>query len=360
MSEIEEFFSNLTPRIQADLPAWYGTDAKLVSPPTFQLRDWSFFFRYVIQVSDSRTQAILVKMRHLENMGIRDAIKNSKMKAEIKNEYESLVKIRNIFVNQTDKFSTIRHLAFYEDISAIVMEEADIQTLKSYFESPQMWIFGKARETFATYMELTGHWLRLFHDQFSNVTEGPFFKEAFHLSAKENLEKIEADAGKIDLSFARDLLDKLYVKYSQESLPYRTIHDNFSAANVFVTSDGRICSFDPHNKLGPTYLDLAKLIIDLETCKIQVLTNGKSVPASQLNKFNQSLLSGYFQTDSVNEIALNLFRLLLTIEKWEENEDKFKQGTGKSKLLYSAITPQMRMFFLKHLQKQVYQQDYNL
>lgn len=360
MSETEEFLKVLTPRIQADLPAWYGADAKLAKPPTFHQRDWSFFFRYVIEVSEAHRQAILVKIRHLEDMGIQEAIKNSKMKSEIKDEYDSLVKIREVFANKADKFSTIRHLAFYEDLSAIVMEEADIQTLKSHFESPRMWINGKARKAFETYMELTGNWLRIFHDQFGETGDGPFFKKAFYLSAKENLEKIETDSGQINLSFARDLLDRLYEKYSQESLPYRAIHDNFSSANVFVTSDGKICSFDPHNKLGPFYLDIAKLMIDLETCRMQVLTSGKSVPTSQLDKFNQFLLNGYFQTDSVNNSALNLFRLLLIIEKWKENEDKFKQETGKSGFLYSIIKPQMRRYFLKLLRKQVFQKDYGL
>jgi hypothetical protein len=207
-------------------------------------------------------------------------------------------------------------------------------------------------------MELTGHWLQIFHEQFDAVREGPFFKESFYLAAKDNLKKIEEISGRSDLSFARDLLDKLYEKYSKKTLPYRTLHDNFSSANVFATSDGKICSFDPHNKPGPFYLDIAKLIIDLETCRIQVLTSGLSVPTSQLEKFNQSLLNGYFKTDPVNCPALNLFRLLLIIEKWEENEDKFKQATGKFRYLYSLITPLMRSYFTKLLRRQVYEKDY--
>src|SRR5512138_3442244 len=101
-TELDQLLSQLTPRLQADLSAWYGPQAKLSGVPIFQARPWSYFFRYVVQVSDTETKAMLVKIRHAKDMGIREAVASAKMKMEAVMEFESLSKIRNIFIGQND------------------------------------------------------------------------------------------------------------------------------------------------------------------------------------------------------------------------------------------------------------------
>jgi len=192
------------------------------------------------------------------------------------------------------------------------------------------------------------------------MEKGPLFSESFYEDAHENLNKIEVSSGRLDLSFVKVLIDDLYRSYRKVNLPYRILHGDFSSANIFVTCDGKICAVDPHNEPAPLYLDLAKIITDLETRRIQILTNGMSVPRSRLKIFNSSLLNGYFSADPVNYFALNLFRLLLLIEKWAENEAKLQQIRGKSRFLYSLGVSQMRRYLLSLLHKQVYEQDYGL
>src|SRR5688572_18440438 len=63
LKDMDSFFAQLTPKIQADLPGWYGSEAKLADEPTFHPRNWSFIFRYVVQVSELDSKAILVKVR---------------------------------------------------------------------------------------------------------------------------------------------------------------------------------------------------------------------------------------------------------------------------------------------------------
>ena len=349
----DSFFSVLTPRIQADLPTWYGTDATLVGLPKFSSRHWSFIVRYLVQVSDTDVKAILVKIKHTESMSLSDAILSTKMGQEAKDEYETLVKIKVIFSRGRNSylFLAIRPLALYEELNAVVMEEANIRSLKSYFQSPDMFLEGEPRQTFEEYLELTGRWLHIFHDQMGRVEENFLFPKSLYQNAQASIKRILDGAKNIDLTAVSDLMSRLYERCSNVKVPYQFLHEDFHLANVFVSDDGRICSFDPHNRPGSLYLDLAKFITDLETNRLQVITNGLFVPLQRLKSFNEALLRGYFGIRYIDHFALNLFRLLTLIQKWEENEIKLERSTGLRRFLYLLITPQIRGYFQRHLNK---------
>ena len=353
--ELDSFLSVLTPKIQADLPTWFGTDAKLLGSAKFQPRPWSFFVRYVVQVSQDETKAILVKIRHTEKMSLSEALASAKMKQEAKDDYETLVKIKIIFSRgkYSYLFLAIRPLALYEELSAVVIEEANIRTLKSYFQSPEMLLEGEPRQTFEEYLELTGRWLHIFHDQMGRLEEGFLFPQSLYQNAQASIKRIQDGAKNIDLTAVRELMSRLYDRCGRVKVPYHFLHEDFHLANVFVSDDGRICSFDPHNRPGPLYLDLAKFMTDLETNKLQIVTNGLFVPPQRLKSFREVLMRGYFGIRYIDHVALNLFRLLMLIQKWAENENKLERSTGPGRFLYMLITPQMRGYFQRLLNKLV-------
>jgi hypothetical protein len=353
--ELDSFLSVLTPKIQADLPTWYGTDAKLSGPPKFQPRPWSFFVRYVVQVSEDETKAILVKLKHTEKMSLSDALASEKMKQEAKDDYETLVRIKVIFSRGKNSylFLAIRPLALYEELNAVVMEEANIRTLKSYFQSPDMLLDGEPRQTFEEYLELAGRWLHIFHDQMGRVEEDFLFSRSLYQNVQASIQGIQAGAKNIDLTAISELISRLYDRCGNVKVPYHFLHEDFHLANVFVSDDGRVCSFDPHNRPGPLYLDLAKFITDLETNRLQVVTNGLFIPPQRLKSFNEALLRGYFGIRYIDHFALNLFRLLTLIQKWEENEIKLEHSTGLKRFLYILVAPQMRGYFQRLINKLV-------
>ncbi|MDQ3005294.1 MAG: aminoglycoside phosphotransferase family protein [Chloroflexota bacterium] len=353
MKDADAFFAQLTPKIQADLPGWYGSGAKLVGEPTFQPRDWSYFFRYVVQVSELESRAILVKVRHTERMKLSRAIVSGKMGQEARQEYETLKRLQYVFNEEENSslFLAIRPLALYEELNAVVMEQADLRTLRSFFRSPKMLMEGQARRAFEGYLELAGRWLRIFHDVNGSAGDGLLFDAAPYENACANLDKLKPNLSQKDQFLLGDLLDKLYKMYSDKVLPYCILHDDFNSANIFVTRDGRICSFDPHNRPGPLYIDLAKIITDVETYRAQLITNGLWVPHPRLQTFHASLLRGYFGSEAVDQSSLSLFRLLSLLEKWKEAEIKFESSSGKRKLVYSLAMPQMRKYFLHLIHK---------
>ena len=352
--DLQSFYALLTPRIQADLSSWYGDNARLIGEPTFHPRPWSYFFRYRVQIGDSKEQGVLAKIRHIEDMSISQAVQDEKMREEMKDEFDSLVMIREIFTqsNNVERFATIRELAFYEDLNILIMEEADIQTLKSRFQKPSMWVEGKSRKIFDRYLESTGRWLRIFHDSVGDAQDGPFFSESLYQKIGVYLQRIQSRSGK-DVKFLQSSVDALYKQYKDRVIPYGITHDNFSLANVFITGEEKICSFDPHNKPGAIYLDLAKLITDMETCFVQLISYGMRILPARLEKFNASFLHGYFQSEPVDVSALNLYRLILLIEKWDETEEKIAEATGIRKVIYVVAAIPLRFFYISRIRRRM-------
>lgn len=349
MTDADTFFAQLTPKIQADLPGWYGSEAKLAGEPTFHPREWSFIFRYVVQVSEMEKKGILVKVRHAEKMDLSQAVVDEKMGKEAREEYETLKKLQSVFGKgeNPSMFLSIRPLALYEDLNAVVMEQAALRTLRSLFRSPKMLIEGETRKAFEGYLELAGRWLRIFHDSNGNAGDGFLFDASLYENACANLDKIKPNLRQKDQFLLGDLLDKLYKTHGNKVVRYRILHKDFNSANIFVTRDGRICSFDPHNEPGPLYIDLAKIITDVETYRIQLITYGLWVPYLRLQTFHASLLRGYFGSEAVEQSSLSLFRFLSLLEKWKDAEVRFESSSRKRKLVYSLAMPQMRRYFLR-------------
>ena len=348
LKDEDDFFAQLTPKIQADLSDWYGSEAKLVGEPTFQPRAWSYFFRYVVQVSEMENRAILVKVRHAEKMNLSQATVSEKMGQEAREEYETLRRLQSLFGKEENSslFMAIRPLALYEDLNAVAMQEADLRTLRSFFRSPKMLIERQARQAFESYLKLAGRWLRIFHDGNGRAGEGPVFEKALYETARQNLDRINPHLGKKDQIRLGELLYKLYEMNSGKVVPYCILHDDFNSANVFVNRDRRICSFDPHNRPGPVSIDLAKIIADMETDRIQLITNGLWVPYPRLQTLHAALLRGYFGSEAVDQSSLSLFRFLSLLEKWKDAEVRFESSTRKRKFVYSLAMPQIRRYFL--------------
>jgi hypothetical protein len=354
LPEYDSLLTELTSKIQSDLPAWYGANARLAGAPEMQPREWSFFIRYLVQISETQTKAILVKIRRNgSEMYIGEAIASSRLKDESKDEYDLLVKMKSVYQTEGDGlFFAINPLGRYDKLNALVIEEADIRPLKAYFKGPGTWL-GRNRRRFETLLEYSGRWLRIYHDCMGEAQEGAFFSNTLHEEAGKKLAHIERSYASLNLDDARNLLASVFRKYQGETLPYRPLHDDFNGANVFVTRDGKVCSLDPKNSVGPVYIDLAKFMTDLETGRNQVITNGMYAPSHLLKKFNLALLRGYSTQQSMNGAALDLYRILAIIDKWQENETKVERLMVKPLTPAYFATLQMRRYFSHLLRRRV-------
>jgi len=360
--ELENFLGVLTQRIHADLPSWYGQDATLDGAPTIHPRPWSCFFRYTVRISTTENRAILVKVRRLEKMSVEEAITNVEMKQEIREEYKALVQIQRIFNvgEEAQQFFTVRPLACYEDLNSLVEEEASIHSLKSILRTPSIGREEKSWRVFEQHLSRAGRWLRIFHDHLGVAKQGPFVEPLIAEEMYENLGWIERPSNRKDVQAARRTIEAICEKYSDTLVPYRTLHHDFSLANIFVTDDRRICSFDPHNKPGPIYRGLAKPLMDLETERLQVFTGGLFISSSRMSSLSRSLLEGYFGTDTFTPPALNFYRLARLIKKWAENERKYQNASPRRKVVFAVGMLQMRGYYLRLLRSLIAEQEITL
>lgn len=354
-SQLESVLAALTPRIEADLSEWYGPNAKLAGAPAFYPRIWSFFFRYRLHV-EGREQAILVKIRHARDMDLAQAVASEKIKREAKEEYKSLLHLQDVFGRKeySHLFFAVRPLALYESLNAVVVEEAGLRSLRSFLQSPWIMASKQAQKTFQGYLGLAGRWLRIFHDSPAQPAgEGPLFTETMYKNAYQNVAAISGFLEPTDRDALKAVVDKLYNTYGCQNASYSFLHDDFTCANIFTTRDNRICSFDPKNRAGPIYADLARLIIDLEFCRVQIFTHGLALSSARRNQFHASILSGYFGLDVVDHALLSFFRLVSLLERWQEVEYHLEIASAGVKFLYTPALLMMRDRFLQHLRMQM-------
>ncbi|HSG42968.1 MAG TPA: hypothetical protein VLA72_07425 [Anaerolineales bacterium] len=115
---------------------WYGDNAALIQPPEFQPRNWSVFIRYKVNTADQGQKAILVKIRRLRDSELMDSINDQGLREEGREDYKALKTIEELFgengsiENVKRVYSTVRPLAFFEELSALVMEELDARPLR--------------------------------------------------------------------------------------------------------------------------------------------------------------------------------------------------------------------------------------
>jgi hypothetical protein len=76
-------------------------------------------------------------------------------------------------------------------------------------------------------------------------------------------------------------------------------------------------------------------------------------PSQLLKKFNLALLRGYSTQQSMNGAALDLYRILAIIDKWQENETKVERLMVKPLTPAYFATLQMRRYFSHLLRRRV-------
>ena len=309
--------------------------------------------RYQIQTSLTEVQPILVKIRHGNGMRLDEAIHDELMNQEARDEFEALSQFQVIFSRGPNAylFFAIQSLALYDDLNALVMEEARLQSLKSSFEAPRALFQARYQAKLEEQVELAGRWLRIFHDQFAPPTQGPLFPEHLYEAAQRDLVTLQPIIRTVDWNDADTLLRELYIRCYEISVPYRLLHEDFHLANVFVDKAGRIGSFDPHDRPGPIQVDLAKFMNQLDTHRVQVATNGLFISKRRLRALHRAFLNGYFGLEYIDRFALELYRFLAILQKWGENETRLQQFSGLRKRLFAFGAPQLRHYYTRLLQE---------
>lgn len=347
---VNNLLSNVTKKVEENLTDWYGENATLVQPPEFQPRNWSVFIRYKVNTTDQGQKAILVKIRRLRDSELMDSINNQGLRDEGREDYKALKTIEELFGEngtlQSVKgvYATVRPLAFFEELSALVMEELDARPLRKKFMDIKTAYQSDWQEGIEKLLNSAGRWLQIFHEKLGNMQEGPFFDESIRNAMEKNLETIETTSG-LDFSRLRKILDTAQNEYKDLTTTHGLLHRDFNCANVLVANDGRVGVLDFHFVRGPIYIDIAKILTDIQTYSLQSFSQGNFISPRLMARFHQSVLKGYFGDEAPNSKALNLYSVFAILEKWQADEEKLLEG--KDKFIIRLFAPLRRNYYLR-------------
>lgn len=324
-----ELTARLSEAIARLVPEAFGREAVLESLKPARIdRRYSFMFRYWVKKPDQSRHSILVKIPHQDWIkSMAEAIASDQVRSEIKHEFEVMQSIHTVIQNSKHPmlFAINPVGGYLVDFNAIVMEEVPLQMLKGYLSRFSIWVDNTfAWMDFETKLNLAGEWLRLIHNTFQQnrvaKLEGLNLQQAIWIEIN-TLEKITGAR----LDSIREAFQQLYELVKNLDVPVSSLHNDFHLGNIFVTPDGKVGALDPNWKDGGViYEDLASLLIDPVTRRLQVLFQGLAFRRSQRKRFERAVLLGYFGKNTPVYPLIYYYCALTTLEKWRINEERLR------------------------------------
>lgn len=216
------------------------------------------------------------------------------------------------------RFAAVRPLDHFPDLRAVVTEFIEEPTLRDLALSARART-GKSHANLESAFRNTGRWLREFH-QIPGVAS-----DSLRQTPDEVAVWFDTLCGFLfDTTGGDDLFPA--IRHSMalrvpEVLPARIAlglgHGDFAARNVFVAPTNRVRPFDMLARWRlPIYEDLAHFTIALRTAGFQMLPGPRGIEPDRLIRYERELLRGYFADQSVPQVELAVFQLLILLEKW--------------------------------------------
>jgi len=290
-------------------------------------RRYSFIFRYAVVGEIEAESFVLVKIPHQSWMlTIEEAIASEQLRSEVKFEYDVLCSLEQV-VSSADEpqFCAVKPLGVILNWNAIVVEELSLIMMKDYLVKSSI-ILGSqsAWKDFSEKLYLTGKWLRIVHEYFSQNKTVPLGSlDILDLVLNEIVSLEGGNISRLDI--VREKVLKLYGAIVSEKIPLSSVHDDYHLGNIFVTTQGKVGVLDPNWKEDrPIFGDLSKLLVDPAVRKMQVALQGGSFRPSLQTMYEQKILSGYFGEKNFSKAVLWFYCAFAVLEKWNLSEETLK------------------------------------
>ena len=334
---------------------WFGDDAIEFVINSRITRRFSFILKVSANFHSQEMKNLIIKIpRDSSMIDMFQPISSEKLQHEAKTEAALLANIYQ-YVNDSgdDSLAAIKIFGYVPQLCAVVMEEINMKLLsddiKKFPYYPRTF---EAREQFLTRVMRGGRWLRNFH-------EANGLKKIIRLSDVSYLEEVESalhrleNVSGLNHNDLRKSFFRAYERIIGDPVEITALHNDFHLGNVFVTTDEKIGVFDPNiSTSGPAYQDVARMLVDLDSRRIQLLSFGLFYEKSLLAEFKSAVIEGYFDALDVNQEMLNFFCALELIKKWRVNEEYFGDHQNTViKGLKTFVSPLSRRFFKNLISK---------
>lgn len=352
----DPYIEQLTNRVSASLGEWLGRGATLDAPtPQMARLRQSFFLRYAVRMPDGASKTLIVKIPRQPGMTtLAQAIAATQLYAATQREYASLVAVADAFADAGSAHFCIRPLTYLADWNALVMPAEPAQSLKQILLRPQM-LFDLDRDWLLFERALTraGAWLKIFHTRLGDAQIESLNARDLQNELDQEIDRLaRALPSTFDLRGLRDAFAQVISEVAGTPMPMVTLHGDFNCGNILVAPDGRVGAIDTKRRTrGSIYVDLATLVTDLLTRKLQVVSRGAFIRPQRLARCQEAILKGYFDSLRYDVRLLNLFSALAAVRKWTLDEEMLASARGINRLGAPFIRMQVRPYFQKVLQK---------
>ncbi|MEK6720757.1 MAG: hypothetical protein AABZ33_08830 [Chloroflexota bacterium] len=218
------------------------------------------------------------------------------------------------------RFGSVRVIDVYDDLGAIVMTEADGVPLAGLlFRSVGRRAGSGATAQLGLALGSAGAWLRRF--------------QGLGL-ATERTVRIDTRADVVDLArqigefvarsttrpaVVHDIVERFTTaadKVLPSTFPTGLHHGDFAIRNFLIGPAGTMTAIDALGRWRmPVHDDLARMIVAIETSRIQSSTFGLALRPSQRDALSDALLSG-FGRDGVDPAAVRIYAVLILLDRW--------------------------------------------
>lgn len=343
--------SAITAHITSRLTEWFGQGAVLTGQrPEFRQLRRSFFIHYRVHSVSGGPKCLLIKVpRRPEKARLAQTILPGPHHAATQREYESLERIWVAFGQDgSGAYCVIRPLEYLPSWNAIAMEALEARSLKEALLRPRI-VLGLARdwERIESAFERAAGWLGTFHERLGDRRPEYFPVEEARTEITQALDRLASAASRqIDLEPLRQAFAHVLDTLRGSTVPTATLHGDFYSSNILLTASGQVGAFDTKRLArGPVYVDLAALITDPVTRKIQVLSQGLFIRDQWLEGCQAATLRGYFGPEAWDRRALDLYCGLAVVRKWALDEEMMAVTSGLRRLAAYLAAPWVRRYF---------------
>jgi hypothetical protein len=337
---LSETVSQISQLVSQKLPQWFGEGATLLTPAgVVEARLFSYLIRYQVRRPDGKNLTIIAKFKQAFDTSDSSTSDMLRQTADMRQYYDTLTEVARIFANKP-AHCYIRPVDYLSQYNAIIMEELPSHSLRDEFVHPFMIVgLPSYRRRFLAHLAQTGSWLRIYHEQFSGITNESSHKADLEAIANKKLDYLHAvTRGHINTSNIEQSLAYWLDRITNIQVPHAQLHKDYNYANVFITPDGRIGSLDIKPRYGAIYEDLAHLIIDGYTGKWQLLSHGHIFRPDYLLQCQNAIIQGYFHDAPLNNNLLNFYCTLASLNKWIYTEkNKLQRPSTTNKIFTSTI-----------------------
>jgi hypothetical protein len=236
----------------------------------------------------------------------------------------------------------IRVLDFIQNPQTIIMVEHSEPNLLSLFAKTNRLhhLRGKVPDLRGAFFN-AGAWLKAYSTlpKADNVVTRLAHRSDF----SESVIKFTGFLGRIsgDASFFQRV-EKTVIPAANEilpgDLPLGIGHGDYAMRNILVGENDRITAFDTCAKWKvPIYEDIAYFLIQLETNRLQVLTQGIAIHARTLAAYQREFLAGYFGETHIPIQVIRLFQIQSLLDSWASQVSINTKQYAGIKILYKKL-----------------------